>query len=194
MECTKCQETIIEFMECGNSVDSFPELSEHLKTCLDCRSEYDSIKGLFGILEHDRIRDIDDFRLNNIVVDINKKIESEKNLFRFKPQLINSFITALAAVLLIVIMGNWNNQNNGNGFDYLTEYMNELSVDEMIASGAIDTDNYGGLFTSMDEQSLNTLEDYWLEDSEYSTLLNQLDKTELEYIKLQLEEEKSNIS
>ena len=194
MGCEKFREYFIELLESGGSLDLHPEVRSHLDKCSDCRSEYEELSKLFGILEKDRLRDSDDSRLDNIVIDINRRIDADRKIIRFNPRYVFSFVSAVAAAMLILFIGSTYRFPVDLNDGYFTGYPDEALLSRVLKYSGVESDLEGTLYSAYNDQAIEELELYWYENAGYIDLIDYLDKDELHSIRIQLKEELNDIS
>lgn len=193
MSCEKYQERLLSFIESGK-IDSMPgELEEHLRGCSGCRSEYNELKELFGFLDRDRERDTYDSRLDTLVVDINERLDKQSKLVRLNPGAVYSFIGAVAAALFIMLFG-MTQQKYFSEDIYYTDYYNGSSIVEYADEAGLGDELLDEMYSSIDEQSIEQIEEYWIENTDYSNVIENLDEDYIRAIKTAIEQEYKNVS
>lgn len=195
MNCERCREYLIELIEQGSGIDSRPEIRSHIEDCPDCKRDYREMMALFNFLEPDRRRDIDDPRLDNIAVDINESLDSSRKASRFDLSFVYSVAAAAVAAVLIIIIGSGgiiNTEINDNR--YMTGYYDDSTLVEMLADGYSGPEIMGMLYSSMNEELLDELEDYWIENANYSKIIDLMSNSELKYMKSRIDEQMKDIS
>jgi hypothetical protein len=195
MNCERCREYLTELIEQGSGIDSRPEIRSHIEECPDCKRDYREMMALFNFLEPDRRRNIDDPRLDNIVIDINERLDSSRKVSRFDFSFVYSAAVAAVAAVLIIIIGSGgiiNMESNDNR--YMTGYYDDSTLVEMVAGGYSGTEIMGMLYSSMNEKLLDELEDYWIENADYSKIIDLMSDSELKYMKSRIDEQMNDIS
>ncbi|PJA29944.1 MAG: hypothetical protein CO189_01015 [candidate division Zixibacteria bacterium CG_4_9_14_3_um_filter_46_8] len=193
MNCRKCQEYAIYIIERGVPVDIFPEVMEHLRTCSSCESEFQATKNLFGMLATDRLREIHDSCLDGIVVDINHRLDAQSKSIGFNPRYVFSLATALAASILIVIWGSYSTSVKSPE-NYYANYYDQLSVQELLETVGAEGGLKGAWYLQYDNLSINEFERYFMENSDYKTIMTALDQNEIEYIRTRIDKEMKGVS
>jgi hypothetical protein len=189
MNCEKYMERVIEILDNGQDLSDYSDIAEHINNCPRCKKEYLELKQFFTVISDDE--NIDFSILNNLVVDINRKIDTERKVFRFNPKFAFSLLTAAAAVL-IILFGGMNTQNM-NSTDLIYATMDQLSINDMLEFNDSNDDLTGIIYTQYNT-SITDFEDYYLENADYRGLLSDMEDTELENFDKLLREEYHDVS